>query len=67
MEFDMNVLIVKFSLQGINHETYAGFSVEAAPGVAEAPGLLTKAWLSKPETNEYGGVYLFKSREAIDA
>jgi quinol monooxygenase YgiN len=63
----MNVLIVKFSLQGIDHETYAGFSLEVAPGVAETPGLFTKAWLSKPETNEYGGVYLFESREAIDA
>jgi hypothetical protein len=67
MELDMNVLIVKFSLKGIDHETYAGFSLEMAPGVAEAPGLLTKAWLSKPEINEYGGVYLFESREAIEA
>ena len=62
----MNVLIVKFSLQGIDHESYAGMSLEVAPGVAEAPGLLVKAWLSRPEANEYGGVYLFESREAIE-
>jgi hypothetical protein len=66
MENVMNVLIVKFALQGIDDESYAALTRQAAPGIAESPGLITKMWLDGRESGQYGGVYLFECREAID-
>jgi quinol monooxygenase YgiN len=63
----MNVLFVKFSLKGMDDETFYGFTVEAAPAIAEVPGLISKAWLVDPDTGQYGGSYLFEDREAIEA
>ena len=38
----------------------------AASVFGAIPGLVAKYWLADPETNTYGGVYLWESREALD-
>jgi hypothetical protein len=62
----MKVLIIRFRLQGVDHETYATTAGQLAPEIARAPGLVTKWWIDGAETGTYGGVYLFTDQQAID-
>ena len=41
-------------------------AINWAPTVAETPGLLSKVWLANPTTNAYGGVYLWRDRQAME-
>ena len=61
----MQILIVTFQLDGIDEADYERMTVAIAPAIAQTPGLLGKAFLADSETNTYGGVYLFESRQAI--
>ena len=63
----MQILIVNFSLEGLTGDEFGTGSVELAPAFAEVPGLRSKIWLASPETNTYGGVYLFEDAAALDA
>ena len=62
----MQILIVNFSLEGITGEQFQAASLELAPAFAEVPGLRSKAWLASPETNTWGGVYVFEDAAALD-
>ncbi len=35
--------------------------------MADLPSLISKTWLANEETNTYGGVYVWRSREAMEA
>ena len=61
----MHILIVRFSLEGLSHADFIASTDEAAQHWAQIPGLISKQWLSSEETNTYGGVYLFESKEAM--
>jgi hypothetical protein len=61
----MHVLIINFRLEGMDEEVYRAAGAELAPAFAELPGLLAKVWLA-PAHGVYGGVYLFRDREAMD-
>ena len=37
-----------------------------APTFANLPGLLAKIWLRDPESNTYGGLYLWDDQEAYE-
>ncbi len=37
-----------------------------APEFGGLPGLVSKAWLANPETNTYGGMYVWRDREAME-
>ena len=63
----MHVQIINFNLTGVTEEQYGGLCDQLASTFAAVPGLLSKVWLADPETNTYGGVYLWKDREALDA
>lgn len=63
----MHVLTVTFGLNGLSAEEYAALSAQAAPHFAALPGLISKHWLNEPASNTYGGVYLWESREALEA
>ena len=62
----MHVLIVNFSLKDISEEEYRGIAESVAPAFANLPGLVSKTWLADAETNTYGGVYHWRSREASE-
>lgn len=62
----MNVLIVRFRLQGVDHDTYEKTAGQLAPEIARTPGLVTKWWIDGAETGVYGGVYLFTDQHSID-
>ena len=38
-----------------------------APAFTDLPGLVSKTWLAKAETNTYGGIYVWRDREAMEA
>ena len=62
----MHVLIVNFNLEGIDHAQFS----EACDGLADTfaaiPGLIAKVWLSDPESNTYGGIYIWESRKDME-
>jgi heme-degrading monooxygenase HmoA len=61
------IQIVTFNLAGLEPEDYAAHCEQVAPRFAELPGLRAKIWVAQPETNTYGGVYVWESREAMAA
>ena len=62
----MHVQVVTFGLNGITEEQFHGAADADAPTFAALPGLLAKFWLRNPETNTYGGVYLWADQEAYE-
>ena len=63
----MHIQIVNFRLEGMGDEDYRGIAEAIAPAFANLPGLVSKTWLADPETDTYGGVYVWQSREAMEA
>lgn len=61
----MHVLIVNFNLQGIDRSQYEEVCNEVAPAFGELPGLISKQWLADEDGNTYGGVYLWRDRQAM--
>ena len=62
----MHIQIVNFRLEGMGEEDDRGIAETIAPAFANLPGLVSKTWLANPETNTYGGVYVWRSREAME-
>ena len=63
----MHIQITTFNLEGISEEDYRKLCETVAPAFADLPGLISKTWLANPETNTYGGVYVWRDREAMEA
>jgi heme-degrading monooxygenase HmoA len=66
MEVGMHVQVVNFNLKDISEEEFRTVCDQVAPAFAEVPGLIAKIWLASPETNTYGGVYLWSDRAAME-
>ena len=62
----MHVQIVNFTLNGLDEEGYRAACADMAPAFATLPGLLAKVWLADPDSNTYGGVYLWRDRESME-
>ncbi len=62
----MHILIINFALEGISAKQYEGQVESVAPAFANLPGLVSKTWLANEETNTYGGVYVWRDREAME-
>lgn len=60
----MHILVINFELHELSHEDFQAVATEAAPAFAEIPGLISKHFLSNEDTNTYGGVYVFESKQA---
>ncbi|MCZ8283440.1 MAG: YdhR family protein [Aquidulcibacter sp.] len=64
----MHAQIITYKLNGISNAEYAARMVEPdAPILAEVAGLHSKVWLANPETNTFGGFYLWHSRADMEA
>lgn len=61
----MHILIVNFNLKDLPRPDYEAVCGEVAEHFAAIPGLISKHWLANEETNTYGGVYLWRDREAM--
>ncbi len=62
----MHAQVVTFGLNGITEEQFQEASRADTPTFANLPGLLAKIWLRNPETNTYGGLYLWADQEAYE-
>ncbi len=62
----MHVQIVNFSLRDISKEDYHKQCEAIASAFANLSGLVSKTWLANPETNTYGGVYVWRDRRAME-
>jgi hypothetical protein len=60
--------IITFQLEGISPLEYASLCEQQfSPAFPQMDGLISKVWLSNPETNTYGGIYAWRDRAALDA
>jgi hypothetical protein len=66
-EDPMHVQIVNFNLVGLADADFRKASSELAPAFAVVPGLISKIWLADESANTYGGVYLWRDREAMQS
>ena len=62
----MQILIVNFNLDGMTEEDFEHGCEELAPVFAAVPGLVSKVWLADRAEGIFGGVYTFKSEQALD-
>lgn len=66
-EQEMHLQIINFNIEGISEEDYRKLCETIAPAFADLPGLISKTWLANPETNTYGGLYVWRDRQAMKA
>jgi heme-degrading monooxygenase HmoA len=62
----MHAQVITFGLNGITEEQFREACEADAPTFANLPGLLGKLWLRDPETNTYGGMYVWTDQEAYE-
>ncbi len=62
----MHIQIINFQLDGITEAEYSDLCDSLASTFAALPGLISKVWLKDAESNTYGGVYVWESREAME-
>ena len=65
-ERHMHAQVVTFGLNGITEEQFHEAVAGDAPVFANMPDLLGKAWVRDPETNTYGGLYLWADQDAYE-
>lgn len=62
----MHAQMITFGLSDITEEQYLAAVGQDAQTFANMPGLLAKIWLRDPETNTYGGLYLWADEESYE-
>ena len=61
----MHIQIINFQLSGVTEEEYEALCDELAPAFAAVPGLVRKVWLANRDTGTFGGVYVWRDRQAM--
>lgn len=61
----MHIQIINFNLKDVGEEGYRNLCDQLAPSFANLPGLISKVWLADSASNTYGGVYVWRDREAM--
>ena len=59
----MHIQTINFNLSRISLSKYESAVAEAAQPISEMPGLISKQWLANEETNTYGGVYFWETKQ----
>lgn len=68
MKNQLHAQLITYQLEGISLEEYQKQMVAPdAPILANVDGLVSKVWLADDEKNAYGGFYIWKSKDAMDA
>jgi heme-degrading monooxygenase HmoA len=63
----MHVQVVTYRVEGVSDPDFIEANREFAEAMARVPGLLAKVWLRGPGGDGYGGLYLWRDREAYEA
>jgi hypothetical protein len=62
----MHIQIVTYRVEGVSDDDFVEANREFAAAMAAVPGLLAKVWLKEPAGDGYGGLYLWRDREAYE-
>lgn len=62
----MHVQVATYRIPEMSDVEFIEANQEFASMMAEVPGLLAKIWLKASDGSVYGGVYLWRDREAYD-
>ena len=63
----MHVQVVTYQLSDVSDPDFINANREFAEIMATVPGLLAKAWLKDAEGSTYGGIYLWRDRQACES
>lgn len=63
----MHVQVVTYRMDDISEPEFVEANQEFAGMMAAAPGLLAKVWLKAPDQNLYGGLYIWRDRDAYES
>lgn len=63
----MYVQIINFNLDGMTEEEWHQAGRRLLDDYAKLPGLLAKIWIGDAESNTFGGIYLWRDKETLDA
>ena len=64
----MHVQVVTYRVEGVSDPDFIEANRAFAEAMAAVPGLLAKVWLRGPDgEGRYGGLYLWRDREAYEA
>jgi hypothetical protein len=61
----MHVQVVTFRLNGVTEDQYHTACHAETDTFGSLPGLQAKIWLRNAETGTYGGIYLWRDRDAF--
>ena len=61
----MHIQILKYHLKDLSEDEYRVLCDQSAAAYAQVDGLISKIWLADPETNTYGGIYIWRDRSAM--
>lgn len=62
----MHIQVVTYRVADVTEADFVEANREFAAAMAAVPGLLAKVWLQQPDGNVYGGLYLWRDREAYE-
>lgn len=62
----MHIQVVTYKIAETDDEHFIKANQEFATMMASVPGLLAKIWLKAPSGSVYGGVYLWRDRQAYE-
>ena len=63
----MHALVVSFAVPGKSADDVIELVEPLVPAFANLPGNLAKIWVADPDTNRYGGVYLWRDSKDVQA
>lgn len=62
----MYVQVATYKIDEMSDEEFVDANRDFASMMSAVPGLLAKIWLKAPDGTRYGGVYLWRDREAYE-
>jgi len=62
----MHVQVATYRIAEMSDADFIEANQEFAGMMTEVPGLLAKIWLKAPNGNVYGGIYLWRDRQAYE-
>ena len=62
----MHVQVVTYRVADVSEAEFVEANREFAAAMAAVPGLLAKVWLQRLDEDVYGGLYLWRDREAYE-
>ena len=63
---EMHVQVATYRMDAMSDAAFTEANQEFAEMMADVPGLLAKIWLKAADGSAYGGVYLWRDREAYE-